>query len=540
MTTAAQYDASLSYGSTPGLLPLAIDTLPPLLPQAAARYGERTAVIADGRSWSFAELDRIAAKVAHALQRCGIRPGDRVSLWAPNSAAWIACYHGVLRCGAVINPLNVLLTADEVAYALSDSNARALLAGGEKLQTLAARHLLPKELAAVVALDGGGPAGSVAFDAFIEAQPEQFVPVAVEPASLSTICYTSGTTGRPKGAMQSHLSVVFNAAMTAHMHSRVQGDVVLSALPCPHVYGNVVMNSALLNGLTLVLHSRFEEQAVLDSIAKHRVTLFDGVPAMYMALLNHPALARADLGSLRLCAVGGQTMPVAKMQAVTSRFGCPLVELWGMTELSGLGTTFFADRTLRAGSIGVPLPGVEVRIADSNDAARTLPRGEAGELLIRGPIVMLGYFGNEAATRETIEPDGWLHSGDIARMDEDGFVHVVDRKKDMILTAGYNVYPAELERVVAMHPAVAMVAVGAVPDDIKGEVPKAYIVLKREARASAEDIVLHCREHLAAYKIPRQVQFVDDLPKTSTGKLMRRALRTLDAADPHSTGSTLP
>jgi long-chain acyl-CoA synthetase len=331
--------------------------------------------------------------------------------------------------------------------------------------------------------------------------------------------------------MQSHFSVAFNAAMTAHMHGRAQGDVVLSALPCPHVYGNVVMNSALLNGLTLVLHSRFEEQAVLESIARHRVTILDGVPAMYMTLLNHAALAAADLSSLRLCAVGGQTMPIAKMEAVKARFGCPIIELWGMTELAGLGTTFFADGAIRMGSIGVPLPGVEVRIADLNEATRTLAPHEPGELMVRGPIVMMGYFGNDAATRQTIEPDGWLHTGDIARMDEDGFVHLVDRQKDMILTAGYNIYPAELERVVAMHPAVAMVAVGPVPDEVKGEIPKAYIVLNRNASATAEEIIAHCREHLASYKIPRQVQFVSDLPRTSTGKLMRRSLRLLDV--PH-------
>lgn len=532
MSTIRQREAASS-GIPLGSAAMRITTLADLLPWAAAQYAERIALIAAGRAWSFRTLDSLAAKVANALQQCGVQSGDRVSLCAPNSAQWIACYHGALRCGAVINPLNALLTADEIDYALRDCNARVLLASGEKLMALAARGLLPSR-GKLVALDDGGPDGSIAFDAFIEGQPDQFAPVSVRPESLSTICYTSGTTGRPKGAMQSHFSVAFNAAMTAYMHGRVPGDVAVSALPSAHVYGNVVMNSGLLNGLTLVLHSRFEEQAVLESIAKHRATIFDGVPAMYMALLNHPALATADLSSLRLCAVGGQTMPVAKIEAVKARFGCPLLELWGMTELSGLGTTFFADGAIRAGSIGVPLPSVEARVVDVSDASRTLSRDEPGELMIRGPIVMMGYFGNDAATRETVEPDGWLHTGDIVRMDEDGYLHVLDRKKDLILSAGYNIYPAELERVVAMHPAVAMVAVGAVPDDIKGEVPKAYIVLKRDAGATVDEIIVHCREHLAAYKIPRQVQFVTDLPKTSTGKVMRRALRTLDLLDSHS------
>lgn len=538
MTTVARYDASLSYASTPEAVQLMSKALAELLSMAAARYGEHTAVIADGQTWSFVALDRLAAKVAHALQHSGIRAGDRVSLWAPNSATWIACYHGVLRCGAVVNPLNVLSSPSEIAYAMSDCHSRALLAGSEKLHALTAHQLLPQDLAAVVAIDGQGPEGSLAFDAWIRDQSDVFAPVTAEPASLSTISYTSGTTGRPKGAMQSHLGPAFNAAMTAHMHNRTKGDVVLSALPLPHVYGNVVMNSALLNGLTLVLHSRFDEQTVLDSIMRHRVTIFDGVPAMYMALLNHPSLATADLSSLRMCAVGGQTMPVSKMDTVVERFGCPLLELWGMTELSGLGTTFFTTGPQRAGSIGTPLPGVEIRIADINDATRTQPRGVVGELMVRGPTVMMGYFGNDASTRDAIEPDGWLHSGDIAQMDDDGFVYVVDRKNDMIVTGGYNIYPAELERVIAMHPAVAMVAIGAAPDDLKGEVPKAYIVLKYGVNATTDEIMLHCREHLAAYKIPRQVQFVEDLPKTSTGKIMRRELHTLDKTDSHTTGST--
>jgi long-chain acyl-CoA synthetase len=210
------------------------------------------------------------------------------------------------------------------------------------------------------------------------------------------------------------------------------------------------------------------------------------------------------------------------------RFGCPLIELWGMTELAGLGTMFPSNGPVKLGSIGIALPHVEARIADVEDAAKTLPQGEVGELMIRGAIVMQGYYGNEEATREAIEPDGWLHSGDIARMDEDGAVFVVDRKKDMINTAGFKVFPAEVERVVAMHPSVAMVAVGSQPDELKGEIAKAYVVLMPGAEADSESIIALCREHLSAYKVPRSVQFVSDLPRTSTGKVMRRELKTLD------------
>jgi long-chain acyl-CoA synthetase len=249
---------------------------------------------------------------------------------------------------------------------------------------------------------------------------------------------------------------------------------------------------------------------------------------MYFFLLNHARLAQFDLSSLRMCTVGGQTMPTAKMEAVEARFGCPLVELWGMTELAGLGTTFAHNGPLRHGSIGVPLPYCEAKVVDLADAGRELPRGEAGELMVRGPVVMRGFYGNEAATRETIEPDGWLHTGDVARIDADGFIFIVDRKKDLILTAGYNIYPAEIERVVAAHPDVAMVAVGSIPDEAKGELAKAYIVPRTGTQPDAAAIIEFCREHLAAYKVPRSVQFVADLPKTSSGKIMRRKLRELD------------
>lgn len=249
---------------------------------------------------------------------------------------------------------------------------------------------------------------------------------------------------------------------------------------------------------------------------------------MYMYLLNYPALDQYDLSSLRICTVGGQTMPVAKMEEVERRFDCPLIELWGMTELAGLGSTFADSGPIERGSIGVALPYVEAKIVDTEDASNTLGVDEPGELMMKGPIVMMGYYGNDAGTAETIEPDGWLHTGDIARINQAGNIFIVDRKKDMIVTAGFNVYPAELERVIAGHPDVALVAVGAMADEEKGELAKAYIIAKDATEPTAEDIIKFCREHMAAYKVPRAVQFVDDFPKTSSGKVMRRRLHELN------------
>ena len=504
-----------------------LETLGEVLPAAARRFGDKTALVIDGRTMSFNELDQVSNRLANGLHGIGVGTGDRVTLYAQNCWEWVVSYYAIHKLGAVANPINVMLTPEEVGYVVGDCGAVALLASRDKgaplLDLIAGGSL--KE---IVIFGDDVPAGARGFDDLVaEGAPDlQIAKLAAD--AQSTICYTSGTTGHPKGAIHSHRNVLANAAMTATMTIRTAQDTVVTALPCPHVYGNVVMNGAMLYGMTLVLLPLFEPAAALRAIQDHKATLFEGVPTMFMYLLADPEFDSYDLSSLTRCTVGGQTMPAAKSEEFEARVGCPLLELWGMTEIAGVGTINPWYGENRHGSIGMPLPTVECRIADVNDAAKTLPAGEVGELMVRGPIVMQAYYGNEQGTAETIEPDGWLHSGDLAKLDEAGYVWIVDRKKDMILTAGYNIYPAELERVIAMHAAVALVAVGSQPDATKGEIAKAYIVLKPGAEADADGILALCREHLAAYKVPRRVQFVADVPKTSTGKIMRRELHTLD------------
>jgi long-chain acyl-CoA synthetase len=429
----------------------------------------------------------------------------------------------------VINPINVMLTPEEVLYVVKDCAAKALLAGPDKGTALLDLKA-DSPLEEIILFGDGVPLGARSFNSLLQAGTPAFDDASVAPEDLSTICYTSGTTGHPKGAMLSNRAVLLNSAMTANLHVRTQADTVVTGLPCAHVYGNVVMNGAFLYGMTLILLERFVATDALQAIEAHRATMFEGVPTSYLYMLNSPDLERYNLSSLTRCTVGGQTMSVAKMQEVEARFGSPLIELWGMTELAGLGTTHPFYGPNRHGSIGIALPHVQCRVADVHDPSQTLGPGEVGELMVRGPIVMQGYFGNEQATRETIEPDGWLHSGDLAQLDNEGYIYIVDRKKDMIITGGYNVYPAEVERVVSQHPAVAMVAVGSQPDELKGETAKAYVVLRTGAQLDEAELITYCKAHLAAYKVPRAVQFVDDLPKTSTGKIMRRELRTLDVA----------
>lgn len=503
-----------------------ITSLAELLPRSARRYGGKTALVVDERRFSYDELDALSSHLSAALAELGIRPDDRVTLYLPNGWQWIVSYFAIHKLGAVANPVNALLTADETVHILKDCRATALItdgAGADGILKLTDRPALT-----LICTDGAVRDGVIAFDGLLAGAPRQYNAEPGSGVELSTICYTSGTTGYPKGAMLSHQAVLMNAAMTAVMHSRHSEDVIVSALPLPHVYGNIVMNSAFMVGATLVLHCKFESAKVLTSIEQHRATILEGVPTMYMYLLAEPLLATTDISSLRYCTVGGQTMAPAKMQACEEAFGCPLIELWGMTELGGLGLTFAAMGPRRHGSAGVPLPYMQARIVDVDDGLCVLKTEEIGELVVRGPMQMLGYYNNERATREVVDEEGWLHTGDIGRMDADGYVHVLDRKKDMIITAGYNIYPAELERVILEHPEVLMAAVGATADDTKGELAKAYIVRKAGAKLGETEILTFCRTRLAAYKVPRAVCFVNDLPKTSTGKILRRKLKELE------------
>ncbi|WP_033291800.1 class I adenylate-forming enzyme family protein [Amycolatopsis jejuensis] len=492
-----------------------------ILRTAAARFGGKIALITATRTLTFAELDALADRVAAGLAERGIRSGQPVSLYSQNRWEWIAAYHGALRAGAVVNPVNVMLTMEELAFVLRDCGAAAVFTSAEQAPRVAELTRDLPDLKAVVAF--GGAEGVVSFDELLASTGEA-PPFVADPAAPSTIGYTSGTTGHPKGAVQSHRAVLLNCALTATMHGRDERDVVVTALPAPHVYGNVAINGTFLAGGTVVLMERFAADEALRLIGEHHATMFEGVPAMYSMLLSAAELDTADLSSLTRCTVGGQTIPLPTIERWEKRSGAPLVELWGMTEIAGLGTTHALHAPSVPGSIGVSLPGLDVRIADLKDVQRDVPAGEPGELMVRGPLVMLGYHGNPEATREAIEPDGWLHTGDIATMDETGHVFVVDRRKDMIITGGYNVYPAEIERVLAGHPAVAMVAVGPVADEVRGELACAYVVLAGNAAANQEELIAYAGEHLAAYKRPRAVRFVDHLPATSTGKIMRREL----------------
>jgi long-chain acyl-CoA synthetase len=490
-----------------------------MLSATVERFAGKAAVVAPDRTLTFDQLDRLSTQFALHLRALGIDSGDRVTIWMENGWRWMVAYYAVLKLGAVVNPCNILLTADEVVFIVQDCGAKVVVVAPQKATELRGR------INALLLTDGGEASTDLNLESLLNrlsAGEEPFA--AIDGENTAAINYTSGTTGRPKGALLSHSTIILNTMMTAMMHGRSSSDVVVSALPCTHVYGNIVMNTAVLCGMTLVLLPRFDEKDILRAIDAHRATLFEGVPTMFMRLLNCPEFDRFDLSSLRICTVGGQSMPVAKMEETERRFGCRLIELWGMTELGGLATTHPCNGPRRLGSIGVPLPLTEIRVTALSSQGNNVPRGEVGELLVRGPLVMQGYFADDNLTRATIDPEGWLHTGDVVRQDPDGYVYLIDRLKEVIISGGYNVYPAEVERVIAAHPAVAMVAVAGMQDGLKGQVPKAFIVLRAGAHCLGQEIIDHCRPQLASYKIPRAVSFCEDLPKTSTGKILRRVL----------------
>ena len=478
-----------------------------ILPAAAARWPKKVALIAVSgrlasssavsgglasspattRSLTYSELDDVTTRVACGLLRRGVRPGQVVSLYAPNSWQWVAAYHGILKAGAIVNPINSMLTPPEVAYILGDAHSAGILTTAAQVPMLADLTRELPDLRNVISLEAS-VAGHESLADLVAESPEA-LPPAPALTDTSTIGYTSGTTGHPKGAVQTQRAVLYNCALTATAHSRTADDVCVTALPAPHVYGNVVINGTFMSGGTVVLHERFEPELFLDSIGRHQATIIDAVPAMYAVMLAHDALGRADFSRVTRCVSGGQTIPVPTINAWVERSGAPFLELWGMTELSGPATSQTLFMPPAPGSVGQSFPGTGVRIASLEDVTADAPTDEPGELMVRGPLVMTGYFNNAEATKLTIEPDGWLHTGDIARMDSDGNVWLVDRRNDMIITGGYNVYPAEIERVMAGHPAIALVAVGSVPDDVRGELACAYVVLKEGQSADAAELI---------------------------------------------------
>ncbi|MBJ7600698.1 MAG: long-chain-fatty-acid--CoA ligase [Candidatus Nephthysia bennettiae] len=498
---------------------------------ARARPG-KTALILDQLRLTYAQLEGATNQVAGRLVAEGLKPGDRVGIMLPNVPQFPIAYFGVLKAGGVVVPINVLLKAPEVQFYLGDSGARFLITWDDFADE-ALKGAAPLEgVRTFAALRPGGapPEGARDFAELMQGPPG-FEMAPTSPEDTAVILYTSGTTGRPKGAELSHLNLFMCAEVGAtRLVAYAEDDVAMAVLPLFHSFGqSSVMNTTFYAGGTITLVPRFDPVKVLEVMERDRVTIFAGVPTMYFALLNHPERRRFDTSSLRLCVSGGAAMPGEVMTAFEQAFGVTVLEGYGLSETSPTASFNRSKEERRFMSVGKPIWGVEMNVFDDQD--RELPPGreQVGEIVIRGHNVMKGYFKNPEATAEALR-GGWFHSGDMGYLDEDGYFFIVDRKKELIIRGGFNVYPREVEEVLYAHPAVAAAAVIGAPDDRLGEEIKAVVQLKSGQTANPEELIAFCKERMAAYKYPRTVQLVDQLPVGPTGKILKKELKATLAA----------
>lgn len=488
-----------------------------MLERSAFYFPERKALVFKDRQWTYRELDRDASALAAGLSGLGLKPGERIGLHVPNWPEFVLTYYAAQKIGVVPLSLNVTYKADEIAYICRDGEVAAVVTGdpvGGNLPSRAdvpsVRHLInvgaPREGAVAFAALSGDPALR-ALD--------------LDREETAAILYTSATTGRPKGVMLTHGNVVSNAYATSHHLRMIPEDRGLCALPLFHCFGqNFILNALVNSGGTLVLQERFVPEEFLGAIGRERITLLYAVPTMYILILAGETSAY-DFSSLRLCFSAAAMLPADVERRWYERYGHWIHQGYGLTECSPFAS-YNHDTLFRPGSVGTPIENVEMKVVD--ERGRELADGLLGEILIKGPNVMKGYFRNPAATAQAVK-DGWLHSGDIGYRAPDGYYYVVDRVKDMINVSGFKVFPREVEEVLFRHPAVREAAVLGMPDRVKGEAVKAFVVLREGQSVDAETLKALCEEKIASYKVPEVVLFIPALPKSPTGKILKKDLR---------------
>jgi acyl-CoA synthetase (AMP-forming)/AMP-acid ligase II len=519
-------------------------TIPAAVELAATRHGDREALVDGEVRLSFADLAAAVDEAARAYVAAGIEPGDRVALWAPNSGAWVIAALGAFRAGAVVVTVNTRFKGGEAAHVLRTAGARMLVTVTDFLDTdyvaLLAEAGAPDSLEATVILSGPVPAGATAWSDFL-AGGAAVHPAAVaeraaalRPDDVSTIIFTSGTTGAPKGAMLRHGASVRAYTDWAEVVGLQPGDRYLIVNPFFHTFGlNAGILACVITGATIVPHPVFDVPSVMARVDEERITMLPGAPAIYQTILDHPELDRYDLSTLRLAVTGAATVPVEMIRRMRSELTFrTIVTGYGLTESTGIATMcrHTDDPETIARTAGRPIPGVEVRLVDGD--GKEVGAGEPGEVLVRGYNVMAGYFGDPGATAEAIDADGWLRTGDVGVRDQAGNLRITDRTKDMFVVGGFNAYPAEIENIMATHPAVGQVAVIGVPDHRLGEVGRAYVVPRAGATVDPAELIAWCREKMANYKVPRSVEVVDALPLNATGKVLKYVLREQAAAGP--------
>ena len=486
--------------------------------RAAKLFPERTAIMFENMQLQYGELNTRINRLTNALIANGVQRGDRVALYLPNIPEFIICYLAVLKVGAVAVSINALFKSEEVKYIINDSGAVVLFTVGDLLPNVPRADCPTLKHVVVCA---GDAQGSIPLADWMNKGAANGKAADMEANDPAALLYTSGTTGFPKGAILTHGNVISNMYAVVHHAGFKQDDRMALFLPLFHVFGqNFIMNATFNACATLVLHRRFVPDLVLDSIQRDQITMFFAVPTIYINLLNMN-LTPGDLGRIRYEFSAAATMPQEVSRRWTERFGRPVYEGYGLTECSPFAC-YNHDFRHTFGSVGTAVENFELKILDEDD--HELPLGEWGEICIKGPGVMQGYWGKPADTAVALR-NGWLHSGDIGTMDDEGYIFIVDRVKDMINAAGFKIWPAEVEQNLYRHPAVKELAVYGIADPVKGEAVKASVVLKAGATTTSDEIIGFCRERMAVYKAPTVVDFVQELPKSATGKILKRVLR---------------
>lgn len=505
------------------------------LHQTASRLGRKPAYYFMDQKSTYAELDDAVTKFASGLSQLGVKQGDHVALLLGNSPHFVIGLYGALRLGATIIPINPIYTADEIGYILRNGDVKVVV-GLDLMIPLADKmheHLPTVEY--FITCESGQPEAALidpsnlsfssklkTFSNVVSIGKLDFNEPSVDENDVAIILYTSGTTGKPKGAMLTHRNLYSNAIDVSNYLKMNEEDRVITTLPMFHVFClTVALNAPLMNGATLLIVPKFSPGEIFRLAKKYEATVFAGVPTMYNFLLQYPEGEANDLKSLRLCISGGAAMPVALLEGFEKKFNVVVSEGYGLSEASPVTCFNPLDRPRKAGSIGQSILNVENKVV--NELGDEVRPGEVGELIVKGPNVMKGYYKMPEETAATIK-EGWLYTGDLAKMDEEGYFYIVDRKKDIVLVGGYNVYPREIEEVLYEHPDIVEVAVIGVPDPDFGEAVRAFVVSKNSA-LTEEQVIVYCKEHLAKYKVPRSVDFLDELPKNTTGKILRKSLK---------------
>ncbi|ABB15077.1 long-chain-fatty-acid--CoA ligase [Carboxydothermus hydrogenoformans] len=509
-------------------------TLHELFWETTEKYPGLIATVFLGQEMTYKELGEKIKRFTNALSKLGIKKGDRVAVMLPNCPEFVISYFAILTLGGIVVQTNPMYVERELEYQLNDSGAETIIlldvlyprANAVKGNT-ALKNLIVVNIPLIGTYPGEFGPGVYKFNDLISDSEPNPPEVTVTPDDVAVLQYTGGTTGISKGAMLTHKNLVANVYQVREFSNGIFFDGqerILTALPLFHVYGmTCCMNLATCFGGTMILIPKFDATLLLQHIQRYRPTSFPGAPTMYVALLNHPDLTKYDLRSINVCVSGSAPLPVEVQTKFEEVTGAVVVEGYGLSEASPVTHCNPIRGTRKIGSIGVPYSDTIAKIVDI-ETGEELPPGQIGELVVKGPQVMKGYWNRPEETANALK-DGWLYTGDLAKMDEDGFFYIVDRKKDMIIAGGYNIYPREVEEVLYQHPKVKEAIVVGVPDPYRGETVKAFIVVKEGETLTEQEVIEFCNAHLARYKVPRLVEFRSELPKTAVGKVLRRQLR---------------